>query len=143
MGRARFFDHTADVGLDVAGVDLDDLFTTAAEALMDAIVVDRQAIVSEVREGVELDAADLTELLVAWLSEVIFRVETQHRVYSTCVARVEQVDALRWRMTGTLEGEPIDRARHVLDHEVKAVTRHGARVWEEDGEWRGELILDI
>ena len=40
-------------------------------------------------------------------------------------------------------GEPIDRDRHVLDHEVKAVTHHGLSLTREGQGWLAEFILDI
>jgi SHS2 domain-containing protein len=140
MGRVQTFDHTADVGFHVEGESLDDLFTTAAEALIDYIVVSRAAVLPIASESVNLKADDLAELLVAWLNELIFRCETQHRVYGRVEARV---DASRCQLEATIEGEPIDRSRHILDHEVKAVTRHDAKVWKTDGGWNARVILDI
>jgi SHS2 domain-containing protein len=40
-------------------------------------------------------------------------------------------------------GEPVDPARHELDHEVKAITYHGLKL-ERDGDgWLAEVIVDI
>ena len=69
---------------------------------------------------------DSTEdLLVEWLNELIFLSETRHRLYNHFQV---ELDASCCQLTATISGEPIDRARHVLDHEVKAVTRHGLTV---------------
>jgi SHS2 domain-containing protein len=81
-------------------------------------------------------------LLAAWLGELIFRSETLHRVYCEFEVYVgEEGD----RLEATVRGEAIDRDRHILDHEVKAVTRHGLKL-ERDGDgdgWLAEVILDI
>jgi SHS2 domain-containing protein len=74
------------------------------------------------------------------LNELIFRCETQHRVYGRIEARVDEA---RCQLAATIEGETIDRSRHILDHEIKAVTRHGAKVEACAGGWKAELILDI
>jgi SHS2 domain-containing protein len=42
-----------------------------------------------------------------------------------------------------ISGEPIDTSRHVLDHEVKSVTRHGLVLRSDPDGWVAELILDI
>ena len=42
-----------------------------------------------------------------------------------------------------LAGLGVDRDRHVLDHEVKAVTQHGLSLVREGPLWVAELILDI
>ncbi len=82
MGTVEVFEHTADVGLRVRAGALDELFRTAAEGLFDSIVVNREDIRALEREDVTLAAETPAELLAAWLNELIFRCETQHRLYN-------------------------------------------------------------
>lgn len=142
MGTVETFDHTADVGLRVTGTDLDDLFRTAAEGVFDYIVVNREAVRAVERETVELQADAADDLLQTWLNELIYRCETKHRLYRTFDVRVAE-DGRSVR--AEIAGEPIDRDRHELDHEVKAVTRHGLDLRRDgDGDgWVAEMILDI
>jgi SHS2 domain-containing protein len=140
MGSVETFDHTADLGLRVRGSDRDDLYRTAAEGLFDTIVSNRDAVRAQDRESVSLVADSPAELLVAWLNELIFRCETRHRLYSRFDVHVA-ADGLS--VHAEIGGEPIDRDRHVLDHEVKAVTRHGLSLDQRDGGWVAEMILDI
>lgn len=140
MGTIETFDHTADVGLRIEAESLDDLFRTAAEGLFDYVVANRDAVRPESNEDVELRADSTADLLLAWLGELIFRCETRHRLYSRFDVRLDP-DGLG--LHATIAGEPIDRVRHELDHEVKAVTHHGASLEERGGRWRAELILDI
>ncbi len=140
MGQAETFEHTADLGLRVTGRDLSDLFETAAAGLFDTIVTNRQDVRAVETELVSLAAETLPDLMLAWLNELIFRSETQHRLYGQF--RVE-VDKLGPRLEASISGEPIDRDRHVLDHEVKAATRHGLVVRQLEGGWLAEVIVDI
>ena len=140
MGTIETFDHTADVGLRIRGDDLDDLFRTSAEGVIDYIVVNRDAVRDEARESISLIAESTLDLLVAWLNELIYRTETQHRLYSHFDVRVA-ADGLNLR--AEIGGESIDTDRHVLDHEVKAVTHHGLSLTREGRGWLAELILDI
>ncbi len=140
MGTLETFDHTADVGMIVRGDDLADLFRTAAEGVFDYIVANRDEVKRVDSESVSLTADSPAALLVAWLNELIFRVETRHRLYSRYDVGVAP-DGLS--LQATIAGERIDSTRHILDHEVKAVTHHGLAL-ERDGDgWRAELILDI
>jgi SHS2 domain-containing protein len=140
MGERELFDHTADVGLRLSGDDLDDLFRTAAEAVFDYVVANREAVRAGSSDAIALEAASPGDLLVAWLNELIFLSETRHRLYTRFDVRVldggTRLEALAW-------GEPMDAGRHVLDHEVKAVTRHDFDLREEGGRWVASLILDI
>ena len=140
MGTIETFDHTADVGLRVRGADLDDLFRTAAEGVFDYIVTNRDAVRVEATESVALRAETPADLLVAWLNELIFRCETRHRLYTRFDVRVAEDGR---GLEAEIGGEPIDRDRHVLDHEVKAVTHHGLTLRRDGAGWLAELILDI
>ncbi len=140
MGTIETFEHTADVGLRVRGADLDDLFRTAAEGVFDYIVANREAVRAVETEQVVLSGDDPAELLVVWLNELIYRSETRHRLYTRFDVHLD-VDGRS--LESEIGGEPIDRDRHVLDHEVKAVTHHAVVLEREGQGWVAELILDI
>ncbi len=140
MGRAETFEHTAVLGLRVVGRDLPDLFETAAAGLFDVIVANRDDVRPGVSESIHLTAETLPDLLLAWLNELIFRSETQHRLYSQFRVGIDESGP---RLDATIAGEPIDRERHILDHEVKAATHHGLTVKPVDQGWLAEIILDI
>jgi SHS2 domain-containing protein len=40
-------------------------------------------------------------------------------------------------------GEPLDRERHELSHEVKAITYHQLEVKQTDQGWQARVIVDI
>jgi SHS2 domain-containing protein len=140
MGRAETFDHTADLGLRLVGKDLPDLFETAAGGLFDAIVVNRDEVRESEGESISLGAETVPDLFLAWLNELIFRSETRHRLYRSFRVHVDESGP---RLEASIKGEPIDRERHILDHEVKAATHHGLTVRPVDQGWQAEVILDI
>jgi SHS2 domain-containing protein len=140
MGTIEVFDHTADVGLRIHGDDLADLFRTAAEGLFDYVVANREEVRVVRSEVVSLRADSTADLLLAWLNELIFRCETGHVLFTRFEIEIA-ADGLA--LEATIGGEPIDRDRHVLDHEVKAVTHHGASLEREGEGWVAEVILDI
>jgi SHS2 domain-containing protein len=140
MGRSETFEHTADLGLRVFASDLPNLFRTAGEGLFDVIVANRGDVQIFVTESVVLSAETTEDLLFKWLNELIFQSETQHRLYTRFDVALD--DAGR-QLEATIGGEPIDRRRHVLDHEVKAATRHGLSLRQKHEGWVAEVILDI
>ncbi len=140
MGTTEIFDHTADVGFRIGGDSLDDLFATAAEAMFDYIVANRAEVRATEVEPVQLRADSATDLLAVWLDELLFRSETRHRLYARFDVRVA---ADGRSLDANVAGEAIDRDRHILDHEVKAVTRHGFFLEADESGWKAEMILDI
>jgi SHS2 domain-containing protein len=132
------FDHTADLGLRVRATDLDTLFAEAAEALFSAIVEDPATI--EPREPVSITIAGDEQdfLLYDWLRRLLYLFEADHWLFRNFEVRVSDtgLEATAW-------GEPLDRARHELSHEVKAITYHELKVEPTDDGWLAEVIVDI
>ncbi len=140
MGRWQTFDHTADLGLRIHASDLPDLFRTAGEGLFAIIVANPDQVKPADRVEIRLDADSVETLLIDWLNELIFQSETAHRFFSRFDVTVDPDGC---RLTAVVHGEPIDPGRHIIDHEVKAATRHGVQVVHEQAAWTAELILDI
>ena len=132
------FDHTADLGLRVRAADLDGLFAEAAEALFSAVVEDLRT-VRPVREiAVRLAGEDREYLLFDWLKALLYHFDADHLLFSRFEVRLADGG-----LTGKAWGEPLDRSRHELSHEVKAISYHGLRVEQTAGGWEAEVIVDI
>jgi SHS2 domain-containing protein len=132
------FDHTADLGLRICAQDLNTLFAEAAQALF-AVIVDDLATVNPVQEvKVELKGDDREYLLFDWLKELLYRFDAEQLLFS-CFTVIVEGDGL----TGSARGEPLDRTRHSLAHEVKAITYHGLKVEPTADGWLAEFIVDI
>jgi SHS2 domain-containing protein len=132
------FDHTADLGLRIRAKDLDLLFTEAAEALFAVLVEDLKTVEPAVRIDVELTGTDRELLLFDWLKELLYRLDAEHMLFSHFEAKVTPTG-----LTAVAWGEKLDRARHELGHEVKAITYHGLKVEETRDGWLAEVIVDI
>ena len=140
MAQVETFEHTADLGLRVRAVEISDLFRAAAEGLFGIIVANTESIRPEQVERLALSADELEDLLFAWLNELLFLCETRHRLYRDFEVVIQPEGK---GLAATFASEPIDRDRHLLDHEVKAVTRHGFSLERDGTEWLAEMILDI
>ena len=134
----EFFEHTADLGLRVKAADLNTLFAEAAQALFAAIVEDLATVQPAQKMEVTLASDDREYLLFDWLKALLYRFDAEHWLFSKFA-----VDVSNDGLTGSAWGEKLDRARHVLDHEVKAITYHGLRVEQTDSGWLAEVIVDI
>ena len=134
----EFFEHTADLGLRVRAADLDSLFAEAATALFSAIVEDLRAVRQVQCIEVRIAGDNREFLLFDWLKELLYRFDAEHLLFSRFEPMVT-ADGL----TGAAWGEPLDRTRHELAHEVKAITYHGLRVEQTAEGWLAEFIVDI
>ena len=133
------FEHTADLGLRIRAPDLDTLFAEAGLALFSAIVEELGTVVASQPLEVRLAGDDREYLLFDWLRTLLYHFDAEHLLLSRFEVRVREdgLEARAW-------GEPLDRSRHELGHEVKAITYHGLRVEREPGGgWLAEVIVDI
>ena len=134
----ELFEHTADLGLRVTAADLDTLFAEAGECLFSAVVEDLGTVRAAVEVRVELTGDDREFLLFDWLRELLMRHDAERLLFGKFAVGVREGG-----LSGTAWGEPIDTERHVLSHEVKAITYHELRVEQTAGGWLAEVIVDI
>ncbi len=134
------FEHTADLGLRVRAEDLPTLFSEAGRGLC-SIFVDNPAEVrplQELRIHVEGDMKQVDYLLFDWLSELLYRFETQQLLLFDFDVTLNQTG-----LSATARGERVDPQRHQLAHEVKAITYHLLQVKETPQGWQAQVIVDI
>ncbi|MBM3993010.1 MAG: archease [Planctomycetes bacterium] len=132
------FEHTADLGLRIRAADLDTLFVDAAHCLLSAIVEDAATIKPTQKIDVNIAGEELEFLLFDWLRELLYHFDAEHLLFGRFEAHVTDAG-----LTAAAWGEPLDRSRHTLEHEVKAITYHGLRVEKVGNEWIAEVIVDI
>jgi SHS2 domain-containing protein len=134
----EIFPHTADVGLRIKAPDLNTLFADAGRGFFSLIVSNLDQVVPRTRVEFHVEGNDLAYLLVDWLNELLFTFESRKLVFSkfAVTVRPDGLDAIA-------HGERVDDQHHILDHEIKAITHHGLRVEQIDGQWLAEVILDI
>ncbi len=132
--RYEEIDHTADVGIRAYGRTASELFASAAEGMF-SLIADPAKVKPRGEIEVRLAADDLPQLLVAWLSELLFLHETQRLLFCMFKVRVRgtSLRAEAW-------GETIDKRRHELKLAIKAVTYHRLSVDVERGV--AEVIFD-
>lgn len=138
MRAFETFEHTADIGLLARGRTLAELFANAADGLTD-LIVDRDGLSDTAQVQVSVAAADPESLLVAWLNELLYLLDTQRFVPRR--ARITSLDATS--LTAQLFGDTIDPDRHTVRRMIKAATYHALSLRQTDGMWEARVILDL
>ena len=133
------FDHTADLGLRVRAATLEELLVDAGRGLLAMIVANPEAVRPLHTKTIALAASEPAYLLFDWLSELLFVFESEKLLLSDFEIQLQGDTGL----VAVCRGEPMEQPRHIMDHEVKAITYHGLRVEQHDGMWFAEVIVDI
>lgn len=134
----EYIDHTADEGVRVRADSQAKLFERAAWGMASLLYDPSRAEVRD-RDPVRVEADDLEALLVRWLSEINRLHQVRHRVYGRFNVRKISETAVE----GEIGGEAIDRSRHCVYGEIKAVTFHGLRIQDREGVWSAQVLFDV
>ena len=136
----REIEHTADLGIEVEATDLSGLFSTAGEALY-SLIADPSGIEEKEEISISVSVTDKgeEELFHAWLRELLAQFNLKGFVGNRC--EVKSVGP--GRVEAQVKGEVLDLKRHRFHTEIKGVTYHGFRVWQEHGKWRARVIFDV
>jgi SHS2 domain-containing protein len=134
----REIEHTADIGIEIEAESAAQLFAAAAEAFY-GLLADPAGI--EPRQEISLSANGdgWDDLLQAWLSELLAQFNLHGFVGKYC--EITGIEA--GRVDGKVRGEKLDLKRHRFYTEIKGVTYHGLKVWEEGGKWHARVIFDV
>jgi SHS2 domain-containing protein len=116
--KYELLEHTADIFIKAYGKTVEEIFENSAFALFDQIAdLSRVSPVGE--ERVELRGENRELLLVDYLNELLYMHDAFNELY--CEFDVSLNDDM---LSSSVRGEKIDRGKHVLKTNVKAVTYH-------------------
>jgi SHS2 domain-containing protein len=136
--KYEYIDHTGDLGFKAYGTTREALFSHAAEAFFQAII-SLETIQQKEERLIEVGAAALDELMVGWLSELLFLFDTEHLL----LRRFEITNMKDCGLKARVRGEVMDPTRHEIKTGIKAVTYHQLYVKQRGGIWEAQVILDI
>jgi protein archease len=126
MKQYELVEHTADVGVKAYGKTVAEAFAHAAEGMFD-IITDESAIDPVGQYDIQLEAPDREQLLVDWLSHLLFLNGAQGLVFGRFQVTLEGN-----RLSASVFGEKYDTKKHRMGVEIKAVTYHMLQVHEHD-----------
>lgn len=129
----------ADIAFEADSSSLSGLFESCGRALSD-IMVDRKTLRAKVERKLALEAPDTDRLLYDFLTELIVLKDVDSLLFKDFDVKVAGTSR---SISVSARGEKIDRERHRLRNDVKAVTMHMFGVSHGAGRWRATVVLDI
>jgi SHS2 domain-containing protein len=136
-GSFEFIDHTADAGIRVKAPTVEDLFATAALAFSE-LVTRVDSVDCRVERRFKLQEDDIETLLVSWLQELLYLLDTEALVFARFQVTLHDLS-----LAATAWGDFFDPKIHPMKTEIKAVTYHQLEVTKSDQGWQAQVIFDI
>jgi len=126
-------EHTADYSVLLRAPDLPGLFRQAVHSVhqLCGLQVDEA---ESVQRTIVLQAADLEGLLVAWLEELLFDIETGRQAWAPLEIQIKGFD-----LDARVKSFPIKS----VNREIKAVTYHQLEVRRTKDIWEAAVVFDV
>jgi SHS2 domain-containing protein len=132
----------ADIAFTAWGNSIEEVFRSAADAVMNVMVEDLDTISPLERRAIARTEDEIEMLLFNFLQDFIYYKDSE-----VLLLRVEELSIRRtergFDLKAILAGERIDADRHSFRVDVKAVTLHLFEIKEEARGFRANVILDV
>ncbi|MDY0266051.1 MAG: archease [Methanimicrococcus sp.] len=143
----KYIDHVADIRFIAYGETLEKVFENAALATL-TVIADISTIQSQIEFEIELEAIDLENLMVDFLSELLFLFDAEETVLGNVTvkevgAKTDEDGKEMYSINAAVSGEPIDSQKQNFKTEVKAITYNGIRVEKTKDGFETEVVLDL
>lgn len=135
----EIIEHTADVGLKVNGTTLKELFENAASGMFYIVAHKKSSSNKHKKIQIKKEVEDFEELLVDWLSELLYIFDSQKILFSN----FKILELNNSGVIGEAFGEKIDPSKNTLQTEIKAVTFHGLKIEEDKNGFSCKIIFDV
>ncbi|PYJ16731.1 MAG: archease [Verrucomicrobia bacterium] len=140
----KFLDEIgiADIAFEATGRDLPELFTAVADATLNVMIENLDAIEAHETRRIELKNDAIDMLLFDFLQELIYFKDAERLLLRVREVQIDEKDG-NYFLDATTKGEPLDATRHEQRADVKAVTLHDFYVKKIDDAWKASVLLDI
>ena len=146
MPNYKFFEHTADIGVEISGRTKKDLFANAASALYDILIEsydDKSKTVKGTQKRqkiVTVEGSDVEDLLINFLRELLYLFNGTGWLVEHC----KIMECGNKKLVAQLIGEPFSKKKHSIKAEIKAVTYSGLSMEKQrSGGWKARVIFDV
>jgi len=136
--KIKYIEHPSDVGFEVYGDTLEELYANAAIAMY-SLMTDIDEIEADVERAIELKAEDFQSLMFDWLDELIFLFDSESLVMKKFDIAVNETN---FSICGNCKGGKYDPSTHVSGIIIKAVTYNMMQI-KKNEVWKARVVLDV
>jgi len=131
---------TADIGVELTGDSFEELLLAGAEGMM-AVIFGKPPTGREQKVlFIELQAEDREQLLVDWLSEILYHFDTGGWIPINAVVELSDDP---YHIIAKVGCRQFDRKADKAEHEIKAVTYHMLEIRNIDDLYSCHLVFDL
>jgi SHS2 domain-containing protein len=134
--KYKVIDHPSDTGIEVLGKDKTELFVNAAYGMMNMMFGNPDNKILSEPFPVKVSAEDIESLMVAWLSELLYIVDSKKvSLWAFKITKLYHDKELEAEVFGGKIGR--------VKTGIKAVTYSQMKIGEKNGVWSTRIIFDV
>lgn len=138
----EYLEHTADAKFRAYGKSLEETFENAALAMFN-VIIDTGKISGSTEKNVSVESHDLENLLVDWLSELLYIFEVDEIAFQEF--RVQEILEKngKYFLKAKAIGEKFEGKNLPFETEIKAVTYNQLELCKTSEGWVAQVVVDL
>lgn len=137
MAKYELFPHPSEQGIRGIGSTMAEAFEQVAKA-MESIMVDLEKIEPKKERKIEIDYKDKEELLIEWLTELLYLFDVEEMVFNDFHVTME-----KGKLRATAKGEKFTPEKHGSGTVIKAATYNELKVEKQNDKYIAQCIVDV
>ncbi|MCI5866552.1 MAG: archease [Methanosphaera sp.] len=139
----KYFDTTADIGVEVEADSLEDAFIKSAQATLN-LISDYDKIQPKIEKSLTINAEDEYGLLYDWVTELLINLSCDNYMPADYDVKITQdPETSQYTLKADMLGDIYDTTIYNYKTEVKAITYHLMKVNMDDNNVHIKFILDL
>lgn len=138
MKTFEVLDVSGDIGIRAFGKDLKDVFVNTALGMY-SLITDLDGVRAEKSISISLESNSLEGLLVSWLNELVFQLDT----YNFIGKKINIHELKDNKLNAAVSGEEFDTEKHERKLLIKAATYHRLKIENTGDVCKAEVVFDI
>ena len=131
----------ADIAIEAYGKNLNELFENSALAIFEESA-NLKNIKEKEKRSIKINAKNIEDLLYDFLSEILFLKDTYSIIFKKSKIKIQK-KGKKYHLNAELYGEKIDRERHELGNDIKAITLHMFKIEKTKKGYKGMIVVDV
>ncbi len=132
----RYIDHTADLGIEVNGKTLEELFINIGKAVFETQISGK--VEAKEKKKIELSSESIEDLFMDWCRELLY-----HFSVHGFIPQKYEVSIRDTSLTAHVTGDIFDQNKHTVRMEIKNPTYHNFSLKKTKEQYRATIIFDV
>lgn len=143
MKKFRVLENVAiaDIAFEAYGKNLNELFENCALAIFEESADIKKIKVSK-KKKISLESNKIEDLLFDFLSEILYLKDVYSIIFKSSEVNITESKG-KFKLRAELVGESIDREKHELRNDIKAITLHMFKIEKTKEGYKATFVVDV